>query len=363
LLCELYRVDAGRRPSRSLSSVVLEEGEAERVLADTRSFLASERWYAERGIPYRRGYLLYGEPGSGKTSLITALAGELQLSIYMLRLSGGAMDDDGLLHLLNTVAPRSIVLVEDIDAAFPDGRTGGGAHEGGSGITQQAHPHHQSHGITFSGLLNALDGVSARYWLYAREVCGMLHLTCPVVSAIAATHGTAPVQASGSWCHLHALSSTLLSCVSLTWMVRLLTCTGGVGMCVFSRSESRLLFLTTNHLHRLDLALIRPGRVDVRLHFQRASKQQAARLFQCFYRGGDHAIEDSRLAQWGEAFADQVQERKMSMAAIQGFLMLHRDNPQAAVKGYVVSSHPHPPDPSPAFLQLPWAQDAVAGVT
>jgi len=45
------------------------------------------QWYAERGIPYRRGYLLYGVPGSGKTSLIHALAGELGLDIYALSLS------------------------------------------------------------------------------------------------------------------------------------------------------------------------------------------------------------------------------------------------------------------------------------
>lgn len=40
------------------------------LIADARDFLASEVWYAERGIPYRRGYLLHGVPGSGKTSLI-----------------------------------------------------------------------------------------------------------------------------------------------------------------------------------------------------------------------------------------------------------------------------------------------------
>ena len=52
-----------------MSSVVLSKGVKERLLSDARDFMASERWYAERGIPWRRGYLLHGVPGSGKTSL------------------------------------------------------------------------------------------------------------------------------------------------------------------------------------------------------------------------------------------------------------------------------------------------------
>lgn len=57
------------------------------------------------GIPYRRGYLLHGPPGCGKSSFITALAGELQLGICVLNLSERGLTDDRLNHLL-ALAPE-----------------------------------------------------------------------------------------------------------------------------------------------------------------------------------------------------------------------------------------------------------------
>ena len=70
------------------------------------------------GIPYRRGYLLYGPPGSGKSSFIQALAGSLNYDICLLNLSERGLADDKLIHLLSNAPERSIVLIEDIDAAF-----------------------------------------------------------------------------------------------------------------------------------------------------------------------------------------------------------------------------------------------------
>jgi chaperone BCS1 len=46
------------RPKRPLSSIVLDVGIKEKILNDAKEFLNSKRWYTERGIPFRRGYLL-----------------------------------------------------------------------------------------------------------------------------------------------------------------------------------------------------------------------------------------------------------------------------------------------------------------
>lgn len=70
------------------------------------------------GIPYRRGYLLHGPPGSGKTSFIQALAGKLSYNICVLNLSQRGLMDDKLTHLLMNTPERSIILLEDVDAAF-----------------------------------------------------------------------------------------------------------------------------------------------------------------------------------------------------------------------------------------------------
>ena len=46
------------RPKRPMSSIVLDAGIKERILDDAKDFLNSKKWYADRGIPFRRGYLL-----------------------------------------------------------------------------------------------------------------------------------------------------------------------------------------------------------------------------------------------------------------------------------------------------------------
>lgn len=41
-----------------MTSIILDPGVKELLLKDARDFLESKAWYSERGIPYRRGYLL-----------------------------------------------------------------------------------------------------------------------------------------------------------------------------------------------------------------------------------------------------------------------------------------------------------------
>ncbi|KAL5396902.1 hypothetical protein PMIN06_003858 [Paraphaeosphaeria minitans] len=133
---------------RPLQSIVLERGVKERIVEDVEAFIKARTWYLDRGVPYRRGYLLYGPPGTGKSSFIQALAGHLDYDIAILNVSERGLHDDKLSHMLSRVPPRTIVLLEDIDVAFANRRQADA--EGYSGAN-----------VTFSGLLNALDGVAS----------------------------------------------------------------------------------------------------------------------------------------------------------------------------------------------------------
>lgn len=133
-----------------MDTVVLPENVKADFLNDVAEYLDPDTlaWYADRGVPYRRGYLLHGRPGTGKSSLSFAAAGHFNLDIYVLNLAN--VSDDTLQELLAKLPARCIILLEDIDvietAKSRVDRTGSNRQP-------------TADNVTLSGLLNALDGV------------------------------------------------------------------------------------------------------------------------------------------------------------------------------------------------------------
>lgn len=108
------------KKARTLDSVILDTDIAETLIKDITDFQQNGEWYLSKGIPYRRGYLLFGPPGTGKTSFVQAIAGALKLNLCYLNLSSDEIDDDSLNRLLSEAPDRSIILLEDVDAMFKD---------------------------------------------------------------------------------------------------------------------------------------------------------------------------------------------------------------------------------------------------
>lgn len=159
------------RPIRSLSTVHFDEEEKEALVADIRNYLdpRTRKFYTSRGIPYRRGFLLHGTPGTGKTSLSLALAGLFGLELYLVHLPSVREDQD-LSNMFATLPPRCIVLLEDIDAVGIKRRSGLGSMEDDENESDDEAGEEDDDSIkgssncrcTLSGLLNVLDGVASQ---------------------------------------------------------------------------------------------------------------------------------------------------------------------------------------------------------
>lgn len=132
------------RDKRNESSLILHDDIFNSLIKDINTFISKKEWYKSMGIPRRRGYLLYGEPGNGKTSLVFTIASKLGKDVAVLSLAGEKTSDYDLQKALRSTPKNSIVCIEDIDAVF------------NKRIKKTANP------LSFTGLLNALDGISTR---------------------------------------------------------------------------------------------------------------------------------------------------------------------------------------------------------
>ena len=324
-------LQVANRPVRPMKTVVLDAKQKIQVLADINEYLhpATPRWYANRGIPLRRGYLFHGPPGTGKTSLSFALAGVFGLDIYVISLLEPTLTEEDLSALFNSLPRRCVVLLEDIDTAglsrgpdggpdAVDGKADGGARNDwkvsdlARELRKQGNDASDKKGISLSGLLNAIDGVASH--------------------------------------------------------------------------EGRVLIMTTNKPETLDEALIRPGRVDLQVGFTNATQEQARELFERMYEAESHrrahtkesqtngfakgteqtngnanqykdekrdgesesevetetmaeALADEtlnlapgELKEIAKEFAEKIPDKQFSPAEIQGFLLKRKKNPRGAVE-------------------------------
>ncbi len=122
-------------PRRSKNSLFLRHGLFDEIVGDANGFLDNPEKYINRGLPYRRGYLLHGSPGNGKSTIIQVLATELNLPIYMLSLTEPEMTDNSLALALGRTPDRCLLVIEDFEKIDLDQTD-----------------------VTVSGLLNAIDG-------------------------------------------------------------------------------------------------------------------------------------------------------------------------------------------------------------
>ncbi|KAK9276090.1 hypothetical protein L1049_005621 [Liquidambar formosana] len=116
------------------------------IMDDLDRFVRRREFYRKVGKAWKRGYLLHGPPGTGKSSLIAAMANRLKFDIYDLELTSLRSNSD-LRRLLVSTANRSILVIEDIDCSLelPDRKSG----RHNLGDSQ----------LTLSGLLNFIDGL------------------------------------------------------------------------------------------------------------------------------------------------------------------------------------------------------------
>lgn len=135
---------------RSFSNVFIPTDTQEEITHIIRDFINRRDWYVSHKIPYHLGLLLYGKPGTGKTSVVQAIADMFDATIYSLSVDKLYMVGSYIRNTIN-YKPRTpdtyrILLIEDIDCCM---------------FNRDNSVKNDNESDGFGTLLNLLDGVDS----------------------------------------------------------------------------------------------------------------------------------------------------------------------------------------------------------
>lgn len=208
-------------------------------------FLNNEEEYRKLGIPYTLGFLFYGIPGCGKTSTIKAIANYTKRHIIEIQLSKiktcGELKQIFFSDLISghyIPSNKKIIILEDIDCM--------------SDIIKKRESEHR---IDKDNIDNFLGTVVKRENNECNVESNRLDLY----------HKLAKLT--------HRFDDDELT---LSYILNLID---GV-----LEQPGRILIITTNYPEKLDSALLRPGRIDMKVYFGKCSRDNIAKILKLYFK-------------------------------------------------------------------------------
>ncbi|KAL6576114.1 hypothetical protein OROHE_000585 [Orobanche hederae] len=151
----------------TFDALAMDPEKKEDIIKDLRRFADSKDYYAKIGKAWKRGYLLFGPPGTGKSTMIAAMANLLEYDVYDIELTA-VKDNTELRKFLIDTSSKSIIVIEDIDCSLDltkqrekknDEKDVEKKDTLKENLQRMGENNHKSSHVTLSGLLNFIDGL------------------------------------------------------------------------------------------------------------------------------------------------------------------------------------------------------------
>ncbi|KAM3261278.1 hypothetical protein ACQJBY_052122 [Aegilops geniculata] len=148
---------------KTFATLAMDPASKKEVIDDLDAFKAGKEWYERVGKAWKRGYLLHGPPGTGKSAMIAAMANHLDYDVYDIELTSVHSNTD-LRKLFIGTTSKSIIVIEDIDCSLDltgarDKKKDTAPDEDKANKGDKKGAADTSSKVTLSGLLNFIDGL------------------------------------------------------------------------------------------------------------------------------------------------------------------------------------------------------------